>query len=69
MLALIVTSPYPDEEDPADAARDTARQQNVMESHVLGARTSHSCNDCLPPVAILDGHPSLLKGADMLHVY
>ena len=36
MLALIVTSPYPEQEDAEDAAKDAARQQNTMESHVLG---------------------------------
>jgi hypothetical protein len=36
MLALIVTSPFPDQADAQDAAKDAARQQNNMELHVLG---------------------------------
>lgn len=37
-LALIVTSPFPTEEDANDAARAAAREQNLMETHVLGQR-------------------------------
>jgi hypothetical protein len=66
MLALIVTSPFPDQADAQDAAKDAARQQNTMELHVLGMHHPiraqlHSawfeCGPTLPAIAVrIDVH-------------
>lgn len=72
MLALVVSNP-PDQEDAEDAARSAAREQNLMESHVLGERLlirgphfQSSAVLCLAPTCSIG--PGARSGLQLQHM-